>query len=207
SEASPFDFQVIRIPLGKPSTKEIKHDFSMEIEGVFQTIDEFKETAKDLKARNEALSNLVRKLTKTSRVGQVEVPEITNDDIKRVSNLGERGDATIQWKNDFVTRGEEVVRECVKYHSHIFDKTETTKALLDKCEPEWKMWSVMLPKLKAFTNLEDDLVVKEGIISTESVGNHHEYHEATKLRVEILINCVNILEEENDKAIEYIDSL
>ncbi|KAH9294034.1 hypothetical protein KI387_040755, partial [Taxus chinensis] len=137
----------------------------------------------------------------------VEIPEITNDDIRRVSDLGERGEATIQWENDLVTRGEEIIRESVKRYSHIFEKVETTKALTDKCEAEKLMWTDMLPKMEAIKDLSDDLVVKEGIVSLEFVGNQQEYYEVAKVRVEILKKSVEILDELRDKTMEYIGGL
>ncbi|KAH9307897.1 hypothetical protein KI387_035808, partial [Taxus chinensis] len=78
---------------------------------------------------------------------------------------------------------------------------------MDKCDTEQLIWSDMLPKMEAIINLGDDMVVREGIVSPDSVGSQQEYYNMEKVRVEILVQYFEIIDELRDKTMDYIGGL
>ncbi|KAH9319230.1 hypothetical protein KI387_020999, partial [Taxus chinensis] len=154
--------------------------------GLLEKVDDDKVSKRILKEQVKTLSSYIQKWVQSVDEGKKIIISITTHILEEADRAREKVSVMDKWKEELTKRGSKIIEEAIKCYKKLNELSNDAIDQLKKCVDELYFWEIILPKMEALVQLDDQLVEDEQIVPLEESGIQHTYEGNIKLRVKNL---------------------
>ncbi|KAH9294891.1 hypothetical protein KI387_038479, partial [Taxus chinensis] len=118
--------------------------------------------------------------------GQEDISTTSLEVMEHIEKVFEKVKVVDTWVEKLMEKGKKSIKKARKKYEELKNKLNEIDELIEQCDNELFYFEGILPKLNRITQLDEDLVEKEGIVPIEHMGTQYAIEDLTKLRVEVL---------------------
>ncbi|KAH9294087.1 hypothetical protein KI387_040709, partial [Taxus chinensis] len=132
---------------------------------------------------------------------------ITPEMMDRIEKASKKVKAVDKWIEGLSQKGRQVIEKETDRYTELTKILNEINEVIELCENEVFSWEGFFPKLEAITQLEEDLLEKEGIVPPEEKGTQYVMEDLARIRVETINQVKEKLEIEKEWVEKTIDNI